>query len=289
MRTKMRTSAVGLGMASALLLVGCGGGEQERPPAYEPTNPVSASTPSGVETLPGAAGSGEPNGSPEPSAGDPNGSPESSAGDPNGSSAASTSTSPTGEATEAGVPNGTPEPGPGDVAGNGVVVPSPSPAVEGDGKEFPGFVDQSTVDRSSAQEVAIEAMRGLSVWDTTQDTKPGDAGARVESLVSPEALERGAGGPGKWTPLWWRQATAAGAWSSAETELAPLGTDAQPPEGVEMVTVEVTWTWHADEGSVVPEGDSYSCTVAVEEVDGQQTVTAFDCQGSAAEAEDMSS
>lgn len=56
-----------------------------------------------------------------------------------------------------------------------------------------------------------------------------------------------------------------------------------------MVTVEVTWTWHADEGSVVPEGDSHSCTAAVEEVDGQQTVTAFDCQGSAAEAKDMSS
>ena len=167
-----------------------------------------------------------------------------------------------------------------------MVAPSPSPAVEGDGREFPGFVDQSTVDRSSAQEVAIEAMRGLSVWDTTQDTKPGDAGERVASLVNPDALERGAGGPGKWTPLWWRQATAAGAWSSAETELAPLGTDAQPPEGVELVTVEVSWTWHADEGSVVPEGDSHSCTVAVEEVNGQQTVTAFDCQDSVAEAED---
>lgn len=278
MRTTMRMSAVGLGMVSALLLVGCGGGEQERPPSYEPTNPVSASTPSGAETLPGAAGSGEPNGSPETSAGDPNGSP-----------AASSSASPTGDGAEAGVPNGTPEPGPGDVAGHGVVVPSPSPAVEGDGKEFPGFVEQSTVDRSSAEEVAIEAMRGLSVWDTTQDMKPGDAGARVESLVSPEALERGAGGPGKWTPLWWRQATAAGAWSSAETELAPPGTDAQPPEGVELVTVEVSWSWHADQGTVVPEGGSRSCTVAVEDVDGQQTVTAFDCQDNGTGSEGMSS
>ncbi|ROZ61625.1 hypothetical protein EDL96_12775 [Kocuria soli] len=170
-----------------------------------------------------------------------------------------------------------------------MVVPSPSAGSEGDGRDFPGFVDQSTVDRSSSSEVAIEAMRGLSVWDTTVDTKPGDAGARVDELVTQEALERGAGGPGRWTPLWWRQATAAGAWSSADTELAPAATDVQPPEGVELITVQVSWQWHAEEGEVVPEGDSHSCTVAVEDVDGEQTVTAFDCQDAVAEPEDMSS
>ena len=280
MRTKMtkKAAGAGLGLVAALLLAGCGsGGESEdRPTAYESTDPVSAeasSSPSGAQTLPGAEGAGEPNGSPA----------ESSSPDPTSSAGAS------GEPSEAGsgVPFGTPEPGPGDVAGRGVVAPSPSPAVEGDGREFDGFVDQSTVDRSSASEVAIEAMRGLSVWDTTQDVKPGDAAARVESLVSAEALERGVGGPGKWTPLWWRQATAAGAWSSAETQLAPLSTDAQAPEGVELITVEVSWTWHAAKGEVVPEGDAHSCTVAVEEVDGQQTVTAFDCQDDVAQAEDM--
>lgn len=277
MRKEKKVAGIGMGAVVALLLVGCGGGGDERPAAYTPTDPVSAEATSTAETLPGAeASTGEPSGSPEPT------------GDPNGSPAASSSASPTAESS-AGVPNGTPAPGPDDVAGHGVVAPSPSPAVNGDGKAFPGFVDQSTVDRSSAQEVAIEAMRGLSVWDTTQDTKPGDAGARVASLVSPEALERGAGGPGKWTPLWWRQATAAGAWSSAETELAPPGTDAQPPEGVELVTVGVSWSWHADQGTVVPEGGSRSCTVAVEDVDGQQTVTAFDCQDSGTGSEGMSS
>ena len=273
----MKATGLGLSVVAALLLSGCGGGDaQERPQAYEPSDPVAteaSASPSGAQTLPGAEGSGVPNGTPA----------ESSSPSPTTSGGAS------GEASEAGsgVPFGTPKPGPDDVAGNGVVAPSPSPAVDGDGREFPGFADQSSVDRSSASEVAIEAMRGLSVWDTTQDVKPGDAGARVESLVSAEALERGVGGPGKWTPLWWRQATAAGAWSSAETELAPVSTDAQPPEGVELITVEVSWTWHAAEGEVVPEGDAHSCTVAVEEVGGQQTVTAFDCQDSVATAEQM--
>lgn len=266
----MKMAGAGVGMVAALMLAGCGGGDAERPEPYAPTDPVSASSaasPSEVETLPGAA----------------------SAGDPNGSPAASSPSTPSGQPSGSGVPNGTPEPGPNDVAGNGVVAPSPSPAVEGDGREFPGFLDQATVDRSDATEVAIEAMRGLAVWDTTQDTKPGDAGARVDDLISAEALERAAGGSGKWTPLWWRQAMAAGAWSSADTELAPLAADVAPPEGVEMVTVEVSWRWHADADQVVPEGDAHSCTVAVEDVAGKQTVTAFDCQDSVAQPEEMGS
>lgn len=172
------------------------------------------------------------------------------------------------------------------MAGHGVVAPSPSPAVEGDGRSFGGFVDQSTVDRDSAEEVAIEAMRVLSVWDTTQDTAPGDASARVDDLVTAEALERGASGPGNWSPLWWRQALAAGAWSSAEAKIVPVMEHGSPREGMEWISVEVSWTWHAPEDEVVPEGGTTSCTAAVEDVDGQQTVTAFDCtelEGSAAE------
>lgn len=273
MRQNMRVAGAGLSVVAALMLAGCGG--EEEPAASEPSeatsSPESREPSAAPSTLPGATSGGEDSSSsdsPEPTE--------------------STSSAEPSEISS-GVPFGTPEPGPDDVAGNGVVVPSPSPAVEGDGRSFDGFVDQSTVDRSSAEEVAIEAMRGLSVWDTTQDTKPGDAGARVDDLISAEALERGAGGPGKWTPLWWRQATAAGAWSSADTELAPLGTDAQAPEGVELITVEVSWTWHAAQGEVVPEGDSRSCTAAVEDVGGKQTVTAFDCQDDVAQEEDMSS
>lgn len=267
----MRTTGAGLGLVAALLLSGCGGGGEE------PAAPESAAS----ETA------GVQNRTPEPGAEEPSVLPGATS---NGEDAPDEQSSPSSSeaAGESSESFGGAEPGPNDVAGNGVVAPSPSPAVEGDGREFGGFVDQSTVDRSSATEVAIEAMRGLSVWDTTQDVKPGDAAERVDSLVTEEALERGAGGPGKWTPLWWRQAMAAQAWSSADTELAPVGTDAQPPEGVELVTVEVRWQWHAADGEVVPEGDSHSCTVAVEEVEGQQTVTAFDCQNEIAEAEDMS-
>lgn len=267
MRSKNMTGVAAAGLM-ALVLTGCGGGGEE-PAAQEPSTPQPSQSAEGTSSpsqeepkvLPGATSGGEDAPAEE--------SPEASA--------------------SAGDPNGSPAPGPDDVAGNGVVVPSPSAAAEGDGREFPGFPDQSTVDRSAAEEVAIEAMRGLSVWDTTVDTKPGDAGARVESLVSEEALERGVGGPGRWTPMWWRQATAAGAWSSADTELATGTTHVEVPEGVEMLTVEVSWDWHATTDEVVPEGDSHSCTVAVEEVGGQQTVTAFDCQDSIAEPEDMSS
>lgn len=262
-----RARGAATGLALALVLAGCG--SQEDAPAQpeeESSSTAAASTgPAEPSMLPGATSRAD----------------ETPAGEPNGSPAPEPSQT-------AGAPSSTAGPGPNDVSGGGVVVPSPSPAVEGDGRAFPGFVDQSTVDRSSAEEVAIEAMRGLSVWDTTVDTKPGDAGARVESLVTDEALERGAGGPGRWTPMWWRQATAAGAWSSADTELAPLSTDAQPPEGVELITVEVSWQWHAEEVEVVPEGGAHACTVAVEDVGGEQTVTAFDCQDNVAQAEDMS-
>lgn len=266
-RNTSRARGAATGLALALVLAGCG--SQEDAPAQpeeESSSTAAASTGSAEPSmLPGATSRAD----------------ETPAGEPNGSPAPEPSQA-------AGAPSSTAEPGPNDVSGGGVVVPSPSPAVEGDGRAFPGFVDQSTVDRTSAEEVAIEAMRGLSVWDTTVDTKPGDAGARVASLVTDEALERGAGGPGRWTPMWWRQATAAGAWSSADTELAPLSTDAQPPEGVELITVEVSWQWHAEEDEVVPEGGAHACTVAVEDVDGEQTVTAFDCQDNVAQAEDMS-
>lgn len=163
------------------------------------------------------------------------------------------------------------------MAGNGVIAPSPSPAVDGDGRSFPGFVDQSTVDRSSAEEVAIEAMRGLAVWDTTQDKVPGDAAGRVEPLITDEALEARAGGPGAWSPLWWRQAQAAGAWSSADTQVVPVAAEVDPREGMELLTIEVQWSWHAPEGEVVPEGGTRSCSATVEEVSGQQTVTGYDC------------
>lgn len=276
MRTTMRVTGAGMSLVAAVLLAGCGGGDADRPEVSEPTDPASStSTPSAARTLPGAASPGDPKGSPEASA---SAGPSEATGDPNGSP------EPTG-AESSGVPNGTPEgfskasPGPDDVAGHGVVAPSPSPAVEGDGREFPGFVDQATVDRSSASEVAIEAMRGLSVWDTTQDVGPGDAGERVSDLVAPEALARGAEGPGRWSPLWWRQAMAAGAWSSAETKVVPA-VEHLPTgqDGIEWVTVQVTWSWHAPKDTVVPEGGTKVCTVAVQDESGEQTVTAFDCQ-----------
>lgn len=287
---EMKVAGVGASVVAALLLAGCGSDGEDRPPAYEPTNPVSAeptSSPSAAETLPGAAGSGEPNDSPESSASP--GATE-SAGDPNGSPAATASSTPT-PAEDPSLPEGfsTPSPGPDDVAGNGVVAPSPSPAVEGDGRDFPGFSDQSTVDRSNARVVAIEAMRGLSVWDTTQDVAPGDAGSRVDDLVTSDALAAGAEGPGRWAPLWWRQATAAGAWSSAEVDVVPAMHELPERDGVEWVTVDVSWSWHASEDEVVPEGGAKTCTVAVEKEGGQQTVTAFDCQEAGSSAEESSS
>lgn len=276
MRTHtMKAAGLGMGVVAALLLAGCGGDGEDRPEAYEPPDPVSTestSSPSAAETLPGAAGSGGPNGSPEASASA--GAPE-PAGDPNGSPEPSPS-----PADHPSLPEGfsAPSPGPDDVAGNGVVAPSPSPAVEGDGRDFPGFSDQSTVDRSNARVVAIEAMRGLSVWDTTQDVGPGDAASRVEDLVTSDALAAGAEGPGRWAPLWWRQAMAAGAWSSAEVDVVPAMHELPERDGVEWVTVEVSWSWHASEDEVVPEGGAKTCTVAVEKKGGEQTVTAFDCQ-----------
>lgn len=280
MRTnRMKATGLGLSVVAALLLAGCGGTGEDRPEVYEPTDPVSTSTaaPSAAQTLPGAASSGEPNGSPEPSA---SAGESETAGDPNGSPAPSSS------ASESELPEGfsTPSPGPGDVAGNGVVAPSPSPAVEGDGRDFPGFVDQSTVDRTNARVVAIEAMRGLSVWDTTQDVGPGDAASRVDELVTADALAAGAEGPGRWAPLWWRQAMAAGAWSSAEVDVVPAMHELPEREGLEWVTVDVAWSWHAAADEVVPEGGSKTCTVAVEKKGGEQTVTAFDCQEAAAPA-----
>ena len=126
--------------------------------------------------------------------------------------------------------------------------------------------------------VAIEAMRGLSVWDTTQDMGTGDAASRVEDLVTSDALAAGAEGPGRWAPLWWRQATAAGAWSSAEVDVVPATHELPERDGLEWITVEVSWSWHASEDEVVPEGGAKTCTVAVETKGGEKTVTAFDCQ-----------
>lgn len=252
----MRNRAVMATLAAVVVVLSGCGSQQDPAPAPEESSepaPASETAESAPRTLPGAEAD-DPNGSPEP---EPSGTGESSAGDPFGSSE--------------------PSPGPDDVAGHGVVAPSPSPAVEGDGRSFGGFMDLSTVDRSSAEEVAIEAMRALTVWDTTEDTVPGDASGRVDDLVTAEALERGASGPGNWAPMWWRQAQAAGAWSSAQTELVPSMDHVSPREGAEWVTVEVSWSWHAPEEEVVPEGGTRTCTVAVEEVDGQQTVTAFDC------------
>lgn len=188
--------------------------------------------------------------------------------------------SPEGTAASPGVGDRfrSPEPTPGDVSGHGVIVPSPSPAVAGDGRTFPGFSDQSTVDRESAESVAIEAMRGLMTWDTTEDTVPGDAASRVDQLVTDDALERGVGGPGRWTPLWWRQAQAAGAWSSADTKLVPPEVHGEAPEGLQFVGVEVSWQWHADPSSVVPAGGTRVCTVVIEDRGGEQTVTGFDCR-----------
>lgn len=283
MRTNtMKATGLGMGVVAALLLAGCGGSGEGRPEVYEPTDPVSAAStgkPSAAETLPGAASSGDPNGSPESPATE-------SAGDPNGSPAPSSS-----PADEPSLPEGfsAPSPGPDDVAGNGVVAPSPSPAVEGDGRDFPGFPDQSTVDRTNARVVAIEAMRGLSVWDTTQDVAPGDAASRVEDLVTADALAAGAEGPGRWAPLWWRQAMAAGAWSSAEVDVVPAMHELPERDGLEWVTVEVSWAWHASEDEVVPEGGSKTCTVAVEKKAGEQTVTAFDCEEAGSSAEESSS
>lgn len=287
MRTNtMKAAGLGVSVVAALLLAGCGGESEDRPEAYEPTDPVSASSsaaPSAAETLPGATSSGDPNGSPESTA---SAGATGSAGDPNGSPAPSAS-----PADEPSLPEGfsTPSAGPDDVAGNGVVAPSPSPAVEGDGRDFPGFVDQSTVDRTNVRVVAIEAMRGLSVWDTTQDVGPGDAASRVEDLVTSDALAAGAEGPGRWTPLWWRQAMAAGAWSSAEVDVVPAMHELPEQDGLEWVTVEVSWSWHASEDEVVPEGGSKTCTVAVEEKGGEQTVTAFDCQETGSSSEESSS
>ncbi|WP_181954247.1 hypothetical protein [Kocuria coralli] len=136
----------------------------------------------------------------------------------------------------------------------------------------------STVDRSSKEVVAIEAMRALAVWDTTQDTTPSDASTRVQELVTQEALEWSTGGSGSWAPMWWRQAQAAGAWSSADTEVVPTMEHGETREGMEWISVEVTWAWHAAEGEVVPEGGTRACTAAVEEVDGQETVTAYHCE-----------
>lgn len=249
-------AVVSVGLAVVVVLSGCGAGSGE-PAPEEPSAVESSAASSTVRTLPGGEESGVQNRTPDPSASTPDDQQQSS--EPTWSDSA------------------TPSPGPNDVAGNGVIAPSPSPAVDGDGRPFPGFVDQSTVDRSSAQEVAIEAMRGLAVWDTTQDTIPGDAARRVESLVTDKVLEAGAGGPGAWAPMWWRQAQAAGAWSSADTEVVPLAAEVDPREGMELFTIEVQWSWHAPEGQVVPEGGTRSCTATVEEVGGQQTVTGYDC------------
>lgn len=248
-------AVVSAGLAAMVVLAGCGSGSEEPAPEESPSAESSPAASSTVRTLPGGGESGVQNRTPEPSS----------------STAQQHSPEPTSSTWDM------PSPGPNDVAGNGVIAPSPSPAVDGDGRPFPGFVDQSTVDRSSAEEVAIEAMRGLAVWDTTQDTVPGDAAGRVESLVTDEALEAGAGGPGTWSPMWWRQAQAAGAWSSADTEVVPLAAEVPAREGMELFTIEVEWSWHAPESQVVPEGGTRSCTATVEEVGGQQTVTGYDC------------
>lgn len=235
----------------AVALTGCGGSDEG---TQQEESAPSATAAASQATLPAVAAS--------PSAGVPNGTP-----------APSTSPVPTAKF------GSTATPGKNDVGGRGVIAPSPSPAVPGDGRQFDGFADESSVDRSSTEAVAVEAMRSLAVWDTTVDTKPQDAGARVSSLVTKKALERSQG-PGRWTPMWWRQATAAGAWSSVTTKVVPADVEVDSRPSMTWVGVDLEWEWHAPEGSVVPEGGSRSCTVAVEKVAGKQTVTAYDCEES---------
>ena len=57
MRKEKKVAGIGMGAVVALLLVGCGGGGDERPAAYTPTDPVSAEATSTAETLPGAEAS----------------------------------------------------------------------------------------------------------------------------------------------------------------------------------------------------------------------------------------
>lgn len=250
---KTRWCAAGVVLVALVGVSGCGSAQVPEP---SPTATAATTSPAGEspKRLPGADESPAPAGESSPT-GD--------AGSP--------------AATGQSWPSVTP--GAGDVSGNGVVAPSPSPCEAGDGKSFGGFMDLGRVDRSDPEAVAVEAMRALVEWETVGDTVPGASIQRAAPLLSDEVVERESGAPGRWAPVWWNQALAASAWSSATAQVAPSRVEVEAPEGMRFIGVDVAWTWHADTSEVVPEGGRRSCTVNVEETGSNEfTVAGYHCE-----------
>lgn len=158
------------------------------------------------------------------------------------------------------------------------IAPTPSDMVKNEEEKFPGFRETETVDASSPDAVSLAAMEILVTWDTSKDDTPAAAAERAKGLISNEALHRVTGGPGEWSPLWWRQAKDVGAWSSAQAEVVPANVHHPAPDGITWVGIKVTWEWHSPQGVLVPDGGTRTCTTAVQNKNGKNIVVGFDCQ-----------